>query len=79
MKPHAIIDTNNKIVLDFTKKAQQFLGLPRSILEAQAEQKNPDLYQDAYGKKAVSKAKQSLKLLKRVERELQKLEKHLAK
>ena len=71
----AINDKNREICLDFTQKAKQFLGLPKSLMGCMKEKRNPDLVT----KRDMNRALKSLKLIKEAEKTLNKLEKIFSK
>ena len=72
-----VLDINRKTALDFTKKARQFLNLPRQLFECDIKRCNPKLYSGSRGTSAVKRAKKALTIIKRAEQSLTKLTKLL--
>lgn len=68
-----VLDINRKTALDFTKKARQFLNLPKSLFECDIKRCNPKLYKGPKGQAAIRRAKKGLALIKKADSNLHKL------
>lgn len=77
MKPDETLRVNRKICYDFVRSARSFLNLPKSLMEADRDRRNPSLYAGKLGKKAITRSKKGLTILRKANKELAKLEKLL--
>lgn len=68
-----VLDVNRKTALTFTKKAREFLNLPRSLFECDVKKCNPKLYCGRKGKATIRRAKKALVIIKRADVNLSKL------
>jgi hypothetical protein len=73
---HAL-DINRQTALAFTKKARQFLNLPRSLFECDVKKCNPKLYTGRRGAATIKRGKKALTIIKRADQNLAKLMKLL--
>ena len=67
------LDINRKTALEFTKKARQFLNLPRSLFACDVKMCNPKLYHGKKGKATIKRAKKALVIIKRADSNLARL------
>ena len=73
-----VLDVNRHTSLEFVKKAQQFINLPKSLFECDVQKCNPKIYSGPRGKAAIRRAKKALVIVRRIEKDLEKLKKLLA-
>lgn len=71
------LKVNRHVLLSFFKKAEQFLLLPRQLLECDIKKCNPKLYNGEAGRVAISRAKKILPILTRINLDLEKIKKIL--
>jgi len=72
-----VLDVNRDTALQFTKKARQFLNLPKSLFECDVKKCNPKLYTGRKGLACIKRAKKALVIIKRADQNLGKLVKLL--
>lgn len=68
-----ILDTNCRTKIEFLKKAQEFLNLPKSLFECDVERRNPDLYKGPKGVATIRRSKKAIVLMKGIEKNLNKI------
>jgi len=68
-----VLDINRQTALSFTKKAREFLNLPKSLFECDVKQCNPKLYHGSKGKAAIKRAKKALTIIREIEQKLKRL------
>lgn len=67
------LDINRKASHTFVVRAKQFLNFPRSLMECDIQKCDPKLYANRKGAAARKRAKKGLVIIRRLNRDLDKL------